>query len=123
MGTAVELFLKLIQFEKLPRWLRVCVVLVVGGTVLYYLAGAVLTGANAMRVTVPHVVFLALCAVGGLGVGQLAWTQGQETRYRGQLADEINESGHSLMKSTNRWYAASAANNRPDAIKNWEEAK
>ena len=39
------------------------------------------------------------------------------------MADPINESGHSLMKSTNRWYAASAANNRPEAMKSWDEAK
>jgi len=119
----VDSFLKLIQFEKLPRWLRICVILVSGGSLLYAGAEFVLTGATAMRVTIPHALFLALCAAGGLIVGQLAWTQGQETKYRGRLADEINGSGHSLMKSTNRWYSASTANNRPEAIQNWEEAK
>jgi hypothetical protein len=47
----------------------------------------------------------------------------EKQAYRTVLADELNGSGHSLMKSVNRWYTASIGGNRPDADTYWNESK
>jgi hypothetical protein len=64
-ATAVGLFLKLLADGKLSRRLCAILILVVGGVLLYYGAGYLLTGASAMW-NVNHWVFLAVCGLGGL---------------------------------------------------------
>jgi len=72
----LEFFLKLIKLEKLPRWPRTFLLLAVGMVALYGVAGGVLTGAKAMQVNLHMGLFLAVCGLLGIGVGWLAWTQG-----------------------------------------------
>jgi hypothetical protein len=72
----LEFFLKLIKLENLPRWPRTFLLLIVGMTALYAVAGGAATGAKTMQVNLPMGLFLAVCGLLGIGVGWLAWTQG-----------------------------------------------